>query len=108
MTPGCAHATVKLRVEGDRAWWACDACATPFAPAAAAPPTPVDAPALPEHLTVAEFAAATRLHPGTVRNMMSSGKFRLGVHYDKRGGNGRPLFRRAAVDEYLGIQARAS
>lgn len=101
---------MKLHAEDTRAWWACEGCGTPFAPATASAPDPVtvDTTPLPEHLTVAEFAAVTRLAPGTVRNMMSSGRFRLSVHYDRRGGNGRPLFRRAAVAEYLGTEARAS
>lgn len=28
----CAHATVTLTTEGDRAWWACRACGAQFAP----------------------------------------------------------------------------
>jgi len=30
---GCAHAVVKLRTDESRAWWACEACRTPFSPA---------------------------------------------------------------------------
>src|SRR5207245_2161569 len=49
----CAHRKVTLRVEDAHAWWACEECVTPFAPAGlpAASPATVDVTDEPEYLS---------------------------------------------------------
>ena len=53
-----------------------------------------------EYLTIAEVAALLRCKAKTIRNKMSSGIFRLGVHYFRPAGFD-PLFERSAVIELI-------
>lgn len=94
----CAHATVVLKTGERGAWWACRDCETPFAPVA--PVKAVDAPAVPEYLSVRQLAQQIPYSEGQIRNMMSQGVFRRGVHYDKPTG-GRVSFRWAAVQAWM-------
>lgn len=98
----CAHAVVKLRTDGNRAWWACEACGTPFSPAN----TPADsidvAPPL-EYLSIRQLAGRIPYSEGAIRNMMSRGVFRLGVHFTKPNG-GRPVFHWPAVQDWARSQ----
>lgn len=94
----CAHAVIRLATEADRAWWRCDVCGTPFAPAIIAP-RPVDVDPGPEYLSVRQLAEKIPYSEGAIRNLMSRGVFRLGLHYTKP--HGRPIFAWAAVLEWL-------
>jgi hypothetical protein len=94
----CAHAVVRLQSEGQRAWWACDACGTPFSPTGS-PASPIDASPAPEYLSIRQLAGRIPYSEGAIRNMMSRGVFRLGVHYTKPNG-GRPVFQWTAVQEW--------
>ena len=95
---------VLLRTEAGRAWWACRDCDTPFSPA---PPPPalaggatvVDDGEGREYLSVRELAQRIPYREGTLRNLMSQGQLRLGVHYVKPGG--RVMFKRTAVLAWL-------
>jgi hypothetical protein len=53
-----------------------------------------------EYMTIAEVAALLRCKAKTIRNKMSSGIFRLGVHYFRPAGFD-PLFKRNAVIELI-------
>lgn len=102
--PGCAHLAILLRTDAGRAWWACRDCDTPFAPAAPAPATPptpavLDDREAKEYLSVRELAQQIPYREGTIRNLMSQGRLRLGVHYVKP--HGRVMFRRSAVLAWL-------
>ena len=99
---GCAHAVVKLRTDESRAWWACEACRTPFSPASS-PGESVDAAQPLEYLSVRQLAGRIPYSEGAIRNMMSRGVFRLGVHYTKPNG-GRPIFHWPAVQEWTRSQ----
>jgi hypothetical protein len=99
---GCAHAVIRLRTEENRAWWACDACGTPFAPARSAGDSIDVAPAL-EYLSIRQLAGRIPYSEGAIRNMMSRGVFRLGVHFTKPNG-GRPVFHWRAVQEWTRSQ----
>src|SRR5919201_5639207 len=92
-----AHAVVTLHTEGHRAWWACDACGIPFSPAASLINS-VDAVQAPEYLSIRQLAGRIPYSEGAIRNMMSRGVFRLGVHYTKPNG-GRPRFQWTAGQE---------
>jgi hypothetical protein len=91
---GCAHAVVKLvtLTEGEhqRAWWACEICREPFAPVAVQPATDSRKPET-EYLSIKELARRIPYVEGTIRNLMTQGKLRLGVHYVKKN-NGRVMF----------------
>jgi hypothetical protein len=94
----CAHAFVRLHTEGQRAWWACDACGAPFSPAGSLTNS-IDASPAPEYLSIRQLAGRIPYSEGAIRNMMSRGVFRLGVHYTKPNG-GRPVFHWTAVQEW--------
>jgi len=98
----CAHALIKLRTDGNRAWWACNACGIPFSPTASSM-DPVDATPGPEYLSVRQLADRIPYSEGAIRNMMSRGIFRLGVHYTKPNG-GRPVFYWPVVQEWARSQ----
>ena len=98
----CAHAVVKLRTDGNRAWWACETCGIPFSPAGSAI-DPIDATPAPEYLSIRQLADRIPYSEGAIRNMMSRGVFRLGVHYTKPNG-GRPVFHWPAVQEWTRSQ----
>jgi hypothetical protein len=98
----CAHATVKLHTEANRAWWACEACGIPFSPAAS-PPDAIDATPTPEYLSVRQLAEHIPYSEGAIRNMMSRGIFHLGIHYTKPNG-GRPIFHWSAVQQWVRSQ----
>jgi hypothetical protein len=103
---GCAHAVVKLRTEENRAWWACEACGTPFSPANS-PADSIDvAPPL-EYLSIRQLAGRIPYSEGAIRNMMSRGVFRLGVHFTKPNG-GRPVFHWPTVQEWTRSQPDSS
>jgi len=100
----CAHALVYLRTENSgsrlRAWWACQACGTPFAPAILAPaPKPVDDVDVKEYLSLRELTERIPYSEGSIRNLMTAGKLRRGVHYVKP--RGRVMFRWSAVQTWL-------
>jgi hypothetical protein len=99
----CAHAAVKLRMENGRAWWACEACGVPFSPAGALPET-IDATPAPEYLSIRQLAGRIPYSEGAIRNMISRGVFRLGVHYTKPNG-GRPVFHWRAVQDWTRAQS---
>jgi hypothetical protein len=94
----CAHAVVRLNAEAERAWWACDACGVPFSPAGPATNS-VDAAPQPEYLSIRQLAGRIPYSEGAIRNMMTRGIFRLGVHYTKPNG-GRPVFHWTAVQDW--------
>jgi hypothetical protein len=94
----CAHAVVTLHTEGHRAWWACDTCGIPFSPASSRS-SPIDATPAPEYLSIRQLAGRIPYSEGAIRNMMSRGVFRLGVHYTKPNG-GRPVFHWPAVQDW--------
>lgn len=94
----CAHAVIRLQTEADRAWWRCDICATPFAPAIIAP-RPVDPEPALEYLSVRQLAEKIPYSEGAIRNLMSCGVLRLGTHFTKP--HGRPIFEWSAVVEWL-------
>lgn len=98
----CAHAVVKLRTDGSRAWWACETCGIPFSPASS-PIEPIDAMPAPEYLSIRQLADRIPYSEGAIRNMMSRGVFRRGVHYTKPNG-GRPIFHWRAVQEWTRSQ----
>jgi hypothetical protein len=62
-------------------------------------PSPIGA-AIEEYLTISEVAARLKLTPKTVRNKMSSGVFRQGVHYVRPKGLG-TRFKWGAVVAWL-------
>ena len=97
----CAHAVVRLQAEAERAWWRCDACGTPFAPAIIAPRLVDVEPATEylEYLSVHQLAERIPYSTGAIRNLMSRGVLRLGVHYTKP--HGRPIFHWPAVVAWL-------
>jgi hypothetical protein len=98
----CAHAVVKLRADVNRAWWACETCGTPFSPASLSP-DPIDATSAPEYLSIRQLTNRIPYSEGAIRNMMSRGVFRLGVHYNKPNA-GRPVFYWPAVQEWTRSQ----
>jgi hypothetical protein len=98
----CAHAVVKLRADGTRAWWACEACGVPFSPAGVLSNS-IDARPAPEYLSIRQLAGRIPYSEGAIRNMISRGVFRLGVHYTKPNG-GRPVFHWPAVQEWTRSQ----
>lgn len=100
----CAHASVALQTEAGKAWWACQACATPFAPVVQ--PQAVDGGLEPEYLSVRQLAERIPYTEGQIRNMMSAGTFRRGLHYDKP--QGRVMFRWAAVRTWIQDERKAS
>ena len=61
----CAHAVVTLHLEGQRAWWACDACGVPFSPAGSSAGS-VDAAPAPEYLSIRQLAGFLAPAPRTV------------------------------------------
>src|ERR1700738_2957013 len=102
--PGCAHPIVRLRTEDGRAWWECRDCEVPFAPAVQprtqeAGPSPlpqlVDGGAAVEYVAIRELARRIPYREGTIRNLMSQGRLKAGIHYVKPGG--RVIFRWSAV-----------
>jgi hypothetical protein len=95
---GCAHAVVRLRTAESRAWWACEACGTPFSPATF-PVEAIDAAQPLEYLSIRQLAGRIPYSEGAIRNMMSRGVFRFGVHFTKPNG-GRPVFHWPAVQEW--------
>jgi len=99
---GCAHAVVRLRTDESRAWWACEACRIPFSPATSRGES-IDAAQSPEYLSIRQLAGRIPYSEGAIRNMMSRGVFRLGVHYTKPNG-GRPIFHWPAVQEWTRSQ----
>ena len=98
----CAHAVVKLRADGNRAWWACETCGIPFSPAGPSI-DPIDATPGPEYLSIRQLADCIPYSEGAIRNMMSRGVFLLGVHYTKPNG-GRPIFYWPAIQEWARSQ----
>jgi hypothetical protein len=101
----CAHAVVNLVTdpdgEGPRAWWECHACHTPFAPIPREHETAIRASEPPpEYLSVKDLCRWIPYRPGTIRNLMSQGKLRLGVHYVKKN-NGRIMFLRSAMKAWI-------
>jgi hypothetical protein len=100
----CAHASVVLQTEAGKAWWACQACATPFAPVVQ--PQAVDAGPEPEYFSVRQLAERIPYTEGQIRNMMSAGTFLLGVHYDKP--QGRVMFRWSAVRAWIRGERKVS
>ena len=99
---GCAHAIVKLRADVNRAWWACEICGIPFSPAGSSIDL-IDAISPPEYLSIRQVAERIPYSEGAIRNMMSRGVFRLGVHYTKPNG-GRPVFYWPAVQKWTRSQ----
>jgi hypothetical protein len=99
---GCAHAAVRLRTEESRAWWACEVCGTPFAPARS-PGDSIDVGQPLEYLSIRQLAGRIPYSEGAIRNMMTRGVFRLGVHFTKPNG-GRPVFHWPAVQEWTRSQ----
>jgi hypothetical protein len=95
----CAHALVRLHAEATQAWWACEACGAPFSPIASPLPE-ADGPPVVEYLSVSQLAERIPYSIGAIRNMMSRGVFRLGVHYTKPNG-GRPVFCWSAVQDWM-------
>jgi len=84
---------IRLRTEESRAWWACEA--SPGDSIGAAQPL--------EYLSIRQLASRIPYSEGAIRNMMSRGVFRLGVHYTKPNG-GRPIFYWPAVQEWTRSQ----
>jgi predicted DNA-binding transcriptional regulator AlpA len=76
----------------------------PFGPiSAAAPAGPaVDGDDGKEYLSVRELAERIPYSEGSIRNLMSQGRFRRGVHYVKPGG--RVAFRWSAIRAWLDEQ----
>lgn len=58
-----------------------------------------------EYLTIDEVAARLKVSPKTIRNKMSSGIFRKGVHYFSPKGL-RPRFKWSAVQTWLEAEDR--
>lgn len=44
-----------------------------------------------EYLTTKELSARIKLTPGTIRNMVSHGQFKVGIHYVKAGPRKTPV-----------------
>ncbi len=61
--------------------------------------TPVDQTSEPEYLSIREVGNRTGYAEGTIRNMMSTGIFKLGEHYVKP--RGRVLFKWSAIRRWL-------
>ena len=59
-----------------------------------------------EYLRIAEAAALLRISPRTLRNKMSAGVLRLGVHYFSPPGLG-PRFKRSAIVSWIEQAQRA-
>jgi len=102
----CAHAVVFLRTEATQASWACRDCRLPFTPAppkavheALAKRIAVDDTQASEYMSVRELARRIPYGEGTIRNLMSQGQLKLGVHYVKP--QGRVMFRWSAVRAWL-------
>lgn len=100
----CAHAFIALRKEGSgreaRAWWACEGCGTPFIPFVGSSfAASVDDVGTPEYLSVRELAKRVPYSEGTLRNLMSAGVLKRGVHYDKPAG--RVIFRWDAMRAWV-------
>jgi hypothetical protein len=55
---------------------------------------------LDEYLTTNELSARIKLTPGTIRNMVCRGDFKLGVHYVKAGPR-KLLFLWSAIERWL-------
>jgi predicted DNA-binding transcriptional regulator AlpA len=98
-----------------KAWWACRDCGTPFAPAGSfavaktdnntAPHQSVDQHASQEYVSIRELSRLIGYAEGTIRNLMSEGEFRLGVHYMKP--RGRILFKTSAVRAWIEADAKS-
>jgi hypothetical protein len=108
-TRSCAHAAVRLRIETQnettRGWWACQDCGAPFVPAidgAVRFPPHIDAALGKEYLSVRELAARIPYTEGAIRNLMSQGRLKLGVHYVKP--RGRVAFCWSAIRAWLAGQ----
>ena len=95
----CAHAIVRLRTDGNRAWWACETCGIPFSPAGS-PVDPIDATPAPEYLSIRQLADRIPYSEGAIRNMMSRGVSspRRSLHQAERWTAGFPLAGRTRVD----------
>src|SRR5690242_139850 len=65
---GCAHAVIRLRTDESRAWWACEACRTPFSPATS-PAESVDAAEPLEYLSIRQLAGRIPYSEGAIRHM---------------------------------------
>ena len=65
----------------------------------AAPASAVDTEPDREYLSIRELAARIPYAEGTIRNLMTQGRLRLGDHYIKP--NGRVMFRWSAVRQWL-------
>src|SRR5688572_1457644 len=92
----CAHAYIALQTEGSgreaRAWWGCEGCGAPFAPlVGSSGAVRVDEAGTLEYLSVRELAKRVPYSEGSLRNLMSAGVLKRGVHYDKPAG--RVIFR---------------
>ena len=93
-----------LHTEDGRAWWGCRDCGVPFSPVASSPAPrpaaePVDDHPAPEYVSIHDLCRRIPYREGTIRNLMSSGVFKLGEHYLKP--NGRAMFRWSAVQGWL-------
>jgi hypothetical protein len=54
-----------------------------------------------EYLSIRDLASRIPYGAQTIRNLLSAGELRLGVHYFKRDGRGRPIFKWTAVQAWL-------
>ncbi|MFI5340838.1 MAG: helix-turn-helix transcriptional regulator [Candidatus Methylomirabilales bacterium] len=54
-----------------------------------------------EYLKIEQLSERIPYRPQTIRNMMTKGTFKLGVHYVKPNGTGRPIFIWSAVERWL-------
>ena len=104
---GCAHPVILLTMGDDIAYWACRDCRARFSPAMPAPEpqrpaSAVDEPTTSEYLSVRDLARRIPYTEGTIRNLMSQGRLRLGVHYVRPSGRGgRVMFKLSAVLAWL-------
>lgn len=97
----CAHAVIILKSKDGKAWWACRDCETPFAPVttAQAEVAATNGSAETEYVSIRELTARIPYDEGSIRNMMSQGIFRRGVHYEKP--RGKVVFRWSAIRAWL-------
>src|SRR5262245_24040645 len=98
----CAHAVVKLRADGNRAWGAWETVRITSSPSGPSI-DPIDARPGREYLSIRQLADRIPYAEGAIRNMMSRGVFLLGVHYTKPNG-GRPVFYWHAIQEWARSQ----
>jgi len=54
-----------------------------------------------EYLSIQELSKRIPFRVQSIRNMISKGIFRLGEHYVKPGGKGRPVFLWSKVEQWL-------